>query len=202
MFMAYLCQQYNHSQSTKQLFATSFHRAITHQLNIIVTETGMSSHVRKTGYLSVTCLDFKSQKRNSFNYSQKRSHSTSKKKSHPDKPLKLKSKKRWIELDRQRLTYFKTRSTKKMKGTFLLDASTTRMSIAPPLPEMDGGGSSRVVEYTKPWTMKIENDAQKIILYLKCDNEVSFREWYQSISIRLMSNELKQKISTYSPLKK
>ena len=153
--------------------------SLAHQLNMLVTETGMSFNVRQTGYLQVADLDLV----------------TEPSKPILEKPLKLKEKKRWIQIDRQRLTYYNTRSTKKIKGSFVLDSRTTRMSIAPPLPTETHG----LIEYTKDYTIKIENDDQKLILYLRCSDAITFREWHQAIATRLMPSSLRKQISNYSP---
>lgn len=88
------------------------------------------------------------------------------------------------------MTYYNTRSTKKVKGVIKLDYNTTRMSIAPPLP-IDTQG---MVVYTKPFTIKIENDEQKIVLYLRATDEKSFVAWYQALQIRLMPDTLRTKM--------
>ena len=56
-----------------------------------------------------------------------------------EKPIKLKERKRWVMLERQRLTYYETStlrgpSKKKIKGAITLDPSTTRVCVAPPMP--------------------------------------------------------------------
>ena len=165
------------SSSKMSAFEAKFNSSIARQLNIVVAESGMSVNVQKTGYLHVTIFDLVAENDN---------------KPIPEKPLKLKERRRWVVLDRQRLTYFNTRSTKKIKGVITLNSEETRMSIAPPLP-VDTRG---MVVYTKPLTIKIENDAQQVVLYLRATDDISFREWCQALQTRLMPDSLKQKMKT------
>ena len=51
-----------------------------------------------------------------------------------------------------------------------------------------------MVVYTKPFTIKIENDEQKIVLYLRATDEKSFVAWYQALQIRLMPDTLRTKM--------
>ena len=163
------------SGSSQKSFETKFKLSITRELNILIVESGMSVNVQKMGHLYVADIPLVVENDS---------------KPIPEKVLKLSEKKRYIVLDRQRLTYYNTRSTKKVKGVIKLDYNTTRMSIAPPLP-IDTQG---MVVYTKPFTIKIENDEQKIVLYLRATDEKSFVAWYQALQIRLMPDTLRTKM--------
>jgi hypothetical protein len=79
------------------------------------------------------------------------------------------------------------------------------MTISPPLPKdvLNGtNATSGLINYTKPFTIKIENDEKKLIIYLRCNDEITFRDWFQSVSTRLLPNHLKSKISNYDPYKR
>ena len=161
-------------------FEDHFNLSIARQLNILVAETGMSINVQKVGYLHVAHMELV--------------HDTSSLKEQ-DRPLKLKEQKRWIVLDRQRLTYYKARSTKRVKNTMNLNPLTTRISVSPPLPD----DSSGLVVFTKPFTMKIESDESKEVLYLRSLDEITFREWHNAIQTRLMPAYMRSKMRNYSP---
>jgi hypothetical protein len=164
-------------------FEDKFNLSIARQLNILVAETGMSINVQKVGYLVVTHMELVDDT------------STQTGKTSVDRPLKLKEQKRWIVLDRQRLTYYRARSTRRVKNTINLNPSTTRMSVSPPLPDDCSG----LVVFTKPFTLKIESEESKEILYLRADDEISFREWHNAIQTRLMPADLRSKMRSYAP---
>jgi hypothetical protein len=197
MFIAYLKKQSmsgEKSSNRKNMigpFEKKFNSSIAHKLNMLVTETGMTLNVRKEGYLLVTYFDLVDE---------------SESKPIPEKPLKFKKeKKRFVVVDRQRLTWYKSRSIKNIKNSINLDSQLTRMTISPPLPKdvLNGtNATSGLINYTKPFTIKIENDEKKLIIYLRCNDEITFRDWFQSVSTRLLPNHLKSKISNYDPYKR
>jgi hypothetical protein len=211
-----------------------FEESVRRSLNVVIAETGMIANIPKKEMLQVAIEDLAEP-------------STPSSYDVPDKAPKLKERKRWVELERQRLAYYQAStirgaSKKKIKGTITLDPSTTRLSVAPPIPagaalagvgaddlgspsagstsssrrtsslpssrssgapRKDSNGDETVgpldslVEYVKPYTIKIENDSAKVILYFRCPDETTFKSWYRAITARLMPADMRGRVGMH-----
>jgi hypothetical protein len=104
----------------------AFEASVRRSLNVVIAETGMVANIPKKEMLHVVIENLPEPSSSS-------SYDT------PDKVPKLRERKRWVELEKQRLTYYQAStirgaSKKKIKGTIILDPSTTRLCVSPPIP--------------------------------------------------------------------